>query len=244
MQMHAITKRFGEDEAAVLAVEAGADVVLMPADGERAFEAVMRATEVGRLTRALLEERVRRIWRLKEWASSRGGPPDPTRLRELEAEHASLSKEVAKKAIEIKGNLDLSGSPSLILICDDREDVVQKANRLQRKLSNTFGAIQIFTPKTWDDDAANVNENTIIASFHRARGFLTERATEWTVPRMMASIATSMTDRGIAPQGLILFGSPYLDGEFKTAPDFVIKTFSESGVSIEAVVEWLSTIAG
>jgi beta-glucosidase len=47
--MEAITGRWGAGEAAVLAVEAGADLVLMPADADQAIDAIVAAVEAGRL---------------------------------------------------------------------------------------------------------------------------------------------------------------------------------------------------
>jgi len=53
--MEAITAHHGAGEAAVLAVEAGADLVLMPADADAAMEAILAAVEQGRLGRERLE---------------------------------------------------------------------------------------------------------------------------------------------------------------------------------------------
>ncbi len=53
--MEAITAHHGAGEAAVLALEAGADLVLMPADADAAMEAIRAAVELGRLGRERLE---------------------------------------------------------------------------------------------------------------------------------------------------------------------------------------------
>lgn len=53
--MEAIAGRYGAGEAAVLALEAGADLVLMPADAAAALEAIAAAVASGRLSRAQLE---------------------------------------------------------------------------------------------------------------------------------------------------------------------------------------------
>ena len=58
--MEAISGHYGAGEAAVLAVEAGADLVLMPADAEAAIEALMAAVESGRLHRTQLEASAQR----------------------------------------------------------------------------------------------------------------------------------------------------------------------------------------
>jgi beta-glucosidase len=53
--MEAITGRYGAGEAAVLALEAGADLVLMPADADAAVGAIAAAVHAGRLDREALE---------------------------------------------------------------------------------------------------------------------------------------------------------------------------------------------
>lgn len=63
--MGAIANQYGVDESAVLAVEAGADILLMPADPERAILAVCQAVETGRITPARIQASLARIWRAK-----------------------------------------------------------------------------------------------------------------------------------------------------------------------------------
>jgi beta-glucosidase len=58
--MEAIAGRYGAGEAAVLALEAGADLVLMPADADEALEAIEAAVLSGRLGLADLESSLRR----------------------------------------------------------------------------------------------------------------------------------------------------------------------------------------
>lgn len=69
LTMRAITDMYGVGEAVVKAVEAGADVILYPADVDAAVEAMMGALGSGRLTRARLEASVRR---LLEWKARFG----------------------------------------------------------------------------------------------------------------------------------------------------------------------------
>ena len=63
--MGAIANKYGPNEAAVLAAEAGADVLLMPLDPEGAILAVCEAVTQGRLTVAQIKESVKRIWKAK-----------------------------------------------------------------------------------------------------------------------------------------------------------------------------------
>ena len=63
--MGAIANKYGPNEAAVLAAEAGADVLLMPLDPEGAILAVCEAVTQGRLSIAQIKESVKRIWKAK-----------------------------------------------------------------------------------------------------------------------------------------------------------------------------------
>ncbi|MEG4197850.1 glycoside hydrolase family 3 N-terminal domain-containing protein [Microcoleus sp. Pol12A5] len=63
--MGAIANKYGANEAAVLAAEAGADVLLMPLDPEGAILAVCEAVTQGRLSISQIKESVKRIWKAK-----------------------------------------------------------------------------------------------------------------------------------------------------------------------------------
>ncbi len=65
LRMGAITNHYGGGEAAVRVLEAGADVILAPADVDEAAGAVLTAVESGRLTRERLRASVRRILEMK-----------------------------------------------------------------------------------------------------------------------------------------------------------------------------------
>lgn len=61
MNMSAITSYYSSGEAAVLAVQAGVDIVLMPADLERAAAGLREAVEKGELTEERIDESVLRV---------------------------------------------------------------------------------------------------------------------------------------------------------------------------------------
>ena len=63
--MGAIASKYGANEAAVLAAEAGADVLLMPLDPEGAILAVCEAVTQGRISISQIKESVKRIWKAK-----------------------------------------------------------------------------------------------------------------------------------------------------------------------------------
>lgn len=65
MNMSAITEYYGSDEAAVMALKAGADMILMPEDFETAYEGVLTAVREGVITEDQIYESLKRIYRVK-----------------------------------------------------------------------------------------------------------------------------------------------------------------------------------
>src|SRR5436189_2584901 len=61
LSMSGLTIYFTQEEAAVRALEAGADMLLKPADVDAAFRGVREAVRSGRLTEKRIEESARRI---------------------------------------------------------------------------------------------------------------------------------------------------------------------------------------
>ena len=64
-QMASITDHYTSAEAAVAAIAAGCDMVLMPEDLQEAFDGLKAAVEDGTLTEARIDESVRRILTVK-----------------------------------------------------------------------------------------------------------------------------------------------------------------------------------
>ncbi len=64
--MGAIANRYGPNEAPILALEAGADILLMPVDPEGAIQAVCDAVKTGRISAARIRESVARIFTAKQ----------------------------------------------------------------------------------------------------------------------------------------------------------------------------------
>lgn len=121
--MEAIAARYGAGEAAVLALEAGADLVLMPADADAAIAAIQAAVAEGRLSRERLEasrQRRRRALSLVAAAPLTATEDDPTRpLGALSngpaPEDARLALELVERSLERQGG-QLSGGAGISLI--------------------------------------------------------------------------------------------------------------------------------
>lgn len=65
LDMTAITEYYTSEEAAVMAIEAGADMLLMPQDFEAAYNAVLAAVQDGTISEERIDESLDRIYRVK-----------------------------------------------------------------------------------------------------------------------------------------------------------------------------------
>ena len=80
MTMGGVANRYGATVPLVLAVEAGADILLMPRNVTEAINTIVQAVESGRITQARIDQSVRRVLRAKAQAGLRSG-----RLVDLQA---------------------------------------------------------------------------------------------------------------------------------------------------------------
>jgi beta-N-acetylhexosaminidase len=107
LEMGGIAKGFSSGDAAVRAIEAGADTLLMPSDPEAAIHAVVAAVESGRISRQRLRESVVKILAAKEKLGlNRRRSVDLEALGDiLDAPEAShKAQEIADRAVTLVRN--------------------------------------------------------------------------------------------------------------------------------------------
>lgn len=73
MNMGAITDAYSDEEAAVKAILAGVDIILMPNDFKAAYQGVLDAIKSGTITEERINESLHRIYRVKYKESATGG---------------------------------------------------------------------------------------------------------------------------------------------------------------------------
>lgn len=65
MNMAAISNHYGADDAAIMALRAGCDMILMPEDFELAYNGVLNAVKNGTISEQRVNDSLRRIYRIK-----------------------------------------------------------------------------------------------------------------------------------------------------------------------------------
>ena len=109
MEMKAIDDRYRSGEAAVMAVEAGADIVMVlwtPAKQNEVFDALLSAVKSGRISQARLDQSVKRILKSKGMSAfdRRFVDPDAVAATVGTDAHKQLAQTIASQAITVVGN--------------------------------------------------------------------------------------------------------------------------------------------
>ncbi|MEM6837775.1 MAG: glycoside hydrolase family 3 N-terminal domain-containing protein [Cyanobacteria bacterium P01_C01_bin.120] len=132
--MGAIADRYGPYKAAVLALEAGADMLLMPANPEGTIQAVAEAVRTGRLPSERLTTAVERVWRAKQKVSCslttppetchawEHIPPPPVQLDQLAITQARKTlQQILQASTTVQGQIAANpdGIGQSLIIVDD-----------------------------------------------------------------------------------------------------------------------------
>lgn len=231
MDMSAIARQHSAGEAAVLAVEAGADVILMPANVAAAVEGIVGAVESGRLSEARLDESVMRILRAKEslgLPSQRFVPLD--RIGSLVGipEHGAVADEVAERSITLLKNernlLPLRGtrSASVLSVSFRRQSDVLAARTFNRVMRETYPRLSTV------DLESDANAATYANVLRRVRGqdlviISTYSSYAGAVDALkdLAEFIQQVRRSGV-PHVVVSFGNPYLISSFPDVQAYML----------------------
>lgn len=147
MDMKAITDHFGPIEAAVRAIEAGVDIVLMPDNLELVYHGILEAVESGRLSEARIDQSVARILHFKD--SQLFKSDDSIKIDVVEAQE--IEQRVANAAITLVHN---DGIIPLKENTDERIALVANSRSLLRSLENAV------KPYRWRIEPILLDKNT------------------------------------------------------------------------------------
>ena len=140
MDMGGITRHLDAGEAAVLAIEAGADQVLKTADADRSIDALKAAVRSGRIPMTRLDQSVRRILAAKRGVTTTVFNPDEIFEGVDRPAHNELALDTARRAITLvrsdESSLPLDRSSRVVeLVIGDFPDDSQLLAPFHRELS-------------------------------------------------------------------------------------------------------------
>ena len=138
MSMDGVGKGYGVEESSVLAVQAGADIILKPSDVPRAIDAIVKAVENGSIQATRIQQSVRRVLELKARsgvAFQRFTSLDALRDVVGAPAHRALAADIAQRAITL-----LRDSGNVLPIADRRTLVVQYVPETELHAGRVFAA--------------------------------------------------------------------------------------------------------
>ncbi|HEX2187252.1 MAG TPA: glycoside hydrolase family 3 N-terminal domain-containing protein [Longimicrobiaceae bacterium] len=233
MDMGGVTRRYGRTEPLVLALEAGADVLLQPLDAREAIDSVTAAVRSGRLPEARIDHSVRRVLHAK----ARLGLAE-RRLVDLEAvdervgtrSHRAVAEQIARRSITL---------------ARDERGLVPLPAGARRVLSVTYAEVaDLVAGRAFDRElaaagvqvsAARVDDRSLPAEFEALRrradsadvvvasAYVSPREHRGTVgaaggfPAWVEALSAAGK-----PVVAVTFGSPYLVSAYPSVPAYLL----------------------
>ena len=250
MDMSAISGRLGSGEAAVRAVLAGADVILMPASVEQAVKGIVDAVEAGRIHRERLDASVLRLLRTKEALGlHRRREVD---LAEIPAKvgipaHNAVAGEIADRSITLIRNggnlLPLLGTRNarVMSVTFRRTTDVLAGRYFNQRLRRTYARL---TTADIDRDAsaglyegllrqARSSNLVVVSTYVTAVSYAGTVA----LPPETVDFVKALGDAGV-PHVVVSFGNPYLIADFPDVQAYLL-AWSGSAASQRAAARAL-----
>lgn len=234
MDMGGITHNYWAGEAAVMAINAGVDMVLLPPFFEPTFKFVVRAVREGRISQSRLDESVRRILQAKKELGLEVKP----RFDEQRLERVLTSPQSYMTAAKIS-------DASMTLLRDDKQVIPLQAEKLDSVLVVTISddpekvsrgevlvsevqrRIPIVRSASVDPRTTREEMQDIFAKSDSAQAVIVGTFVKWgsykgsvTLPDTTASLLNEFF-RIDKPMAVIAFGSPYILRQIPDAPSYL-----------------------
>lgn len=234
MDMRAISIQHSSGEAAVRALEAGADVILMPASIKGASDGIIEAVRTGRITEERLDRSVMRVLETKEDLEL-----DRERMVPIEKipshvgvpAHTEVADRIAEHSITVLKNdrdlLPLAGTRSarVMSVTYHRASDVLAGRFFNRALRETYPRLTTAEVDAGSDPA------TYASLLRRARGqqlvvvgtYVTSVnvSGSFTLPEELVDFIDRLSDIGV-PHTVVSFGNPYVISDFPDVQSYML----------------------
>ena len=245
LQMGGIAQGFGPGEASVRALEAGVDVLLMPADPVAAINGVMAALRSGRLTTKRLEESVTRVLAAKAHvglASKRLVNRDAIDSIVNSTESNAVAQQVADRSVTLVRNRDdllplkAPQSTAFFLLAESRTSPEGQAMALEiRKRAGNALVIQLDATMSEADlqvSAAHASDATqyVVAAFASVAAFKGTTSLGGSFPQLLQSLTATGK-----PVAMVALGNPYLLRQFPDVAAYMTGYSTVAPAEIAAV---------
>lgn len=243
LSMEGIGAGYTIEKSAVMAVQAGADVLLKPSDVHRAISAVVAAVERGDIPQARVDASVRRLLEHKLRVGVIQRP-----VVSLEAlrdtvgalEHRKLAQEIAQKAITLVRDRDVlvplaRGAPTLVLTYAPEADI-GAGRAFAATLRTALGAgtrtqrIGARTPRAELDSLGRGADRVVFSTHGRTIEGEGKLAVAPQVAQWLDSVAA------VRPVTLVSHGNPYVIRQFRNIGTYAMAFGTGSVVETAAAL--------
>lgn len=260
LTMRPIKDNYGIEEAAILTVAAGHDLILQDynSDPRITIDALARAVRQGRIPLVQVEQSVRRVWKLKqELGLFQRRLADPANVPHVFATPASaeVARRIARESVTV---LEHRGGPwraeakrAILVLSNgsttttDQDNAVTHSptnHHLNEEIRRRVPGVQTLVlstamkPEEIEQAAATAQQvdNVVFGLFTRVRAYV-EDAIKVARPYRTLIERVGAAGRTIA---LLNFGNPYVMSDLPK-PAFALCTFSDARDSIDAAVQVL-----
>ena len=237
MTMDGVGKGYTNEEGSVLAVKAGADILLKPSDPTKAIDAVVRAVEAGEISRERIDLAARRSLELKArmGLTEGGGEVSLGTLRDIVGapEHRAIAADIAKRALTLLRDRDnlvpakTAGRALVVQYMPETElragrtfAAAVRASRTAASLGQTVTA-KVYPGSTRDllDSLGRVADSSsvVIIAPHVRR---VEGEGRSAIPPHIAAWIDEMARR--RPTIVVAFGNPYVIRQFPSVNSYLV----------------------
>ena len=250
MDMSAISRGFGAEEASVRAIEAGADVILMPPSVERAVEGIAAAVESGRIEASRIDASVRRILETKkQMGLDRDRTVQIDQIGQVVGipAHTQVAAEIAERSITLLHNggnlLPLLGTRSarVMSVSFRRTSDVLAGRYFNTRLRQTYPRLTTAGldvnsgPALYEDLLRQARQQALVILSTYVTAF--SQSGSLALPEEVVDFAGQLTEIGV-PHIVISFGNPYLITELPDVRAYML-AWSGSEVSQTAAAQAL-----
>ena len=221
LEMRGITNHYSPGEAVVLALKAGADLMLISPDELTAIEGVKDAVAIGRLSEERIDQSVRKLLELKK---DRGvfddHTVDVTRLnREINTlNYQAVANSIARQSLTVLSNendiLPITDAkfPNVLVVtlADDRDGDTGSNLASEMRQYHQRVTYHNIDRRTTDEEKSDILEAAEEADLLVIGSFIMVRSHQpLQLPDEIREVVTELTDLSI-PSALIAFGNPYV----------------------------------
>ncbi len=237
MDMQGLSALFSQGEAAVRAIEAGADALLMPSDPEACIRALVNAVKSGRISRQRIDASAAKLMAAKQEVGlfrSRFVSLDAISNTLEDPAFESLAENVAERAFTLvkdgKHLFPLADPTGACLVVMSEREFSERGQTLATELRSRASGLRIYTANSDTPDpvlAAMASDSSTckgiyVAAFVTVAAYRGSVALQGGLNSFMAALA-----HGPAPVALISLGNPYLLRDFPDVSAYAA-TFSTS----------------